>query len=51
MPWPYVDPMIIALPVSFIVTIVVTLLTHNSKEQQEEIDKMFDAKNTIGDAE
>jgi len=51
MPWPYVDPMIIALPISFIVTIVVTLLTHNTKEEQEEIDKMFDAKNSVGDAQ
>ena len=50
MPWPYVDPMVIALPISFIFTIVVTLLTHNSKEEQEEIDKMFDAK-VSGDAQ
>lgn len=51
MPWPYVDPMIIALPISFIVTIVVTLLTHNSKEEQEEIDKMFEAKKVTGDTQ
>ena len=51
MPWPYVDPMVIALPASFIITIVVTLLTHNSKEEQEEIDKMFEAKKVSGDAQ
>ena len=44
MPWPYVDPMVIALPLSFIITIVVTLLTHNTKEEEEEIDAMFKAK-------
>lgn len=36
--------MVIALPISFLFTIVVTLLTQNSKEEQEEIDKMFEAK-------
>ena len=44
MPWPYVDPMVIALPISFIFVIVVTLLTKNTKEEQKEIDAMFRAK-------
>ena len=44
MPWPYVDPMVIALPISFILTIVVSLLTKNSQEEQKEIDAMFKAK-------
>lgn len=44
MPWPYVDPMVIALPLSFIITVVVTLLTHNTKEEEKEIEAMFKAK-------
>ena len=44
MPWPYVDPMVIALPLSFILTVVVSLLTKNSQEEQKEIDAMFKAK-------
>ena len=44
MPWPYVDPMVIALPISFIFVIAVTLLTKNTEEEQKEIDAMFRAK-------
>lgn len=42
MPWPYVDPMMIALPLSFIITILVTLVTKNSKEEEKRIDKIFE---------
>ena len=41
MPWPYVDPMVIALPLSFIITIAVSLLTKNSTEDNKAIDQMF----------
>ena len=41
MPWPYVDPMVIALPLSFIITIAVSLLTKNSTEVNKAIDQMF----------
>ncbi|MBE6487888.1 MAG: sodium:solute symporter family protein [Methanosphaera stadtmanae] len=44
MPWPYVDPMVIALPISFIAVILVSLLTRNTEEEQKEIDAMFKAK-------
>ncbi len=50
MPWPYVDPMAIALPISIIVTVVVSLLTKNSKEEQERINNLFD-HTTGSDAE
>lgn len=49
MPWPYVDPMVIALPLAFVFTIVVSLLTHNSKKEKEAIDQMF-KKDVEGDA-
>ena len=49
MPWPYVDPMVIALPLSFIITIVVSLLTQNSKKEQEDIDALFEGKTEGGD--
>ena len=39
LPWPTVDPMIIALPVAVVVTIVVSLLTKPMKK--EFIDKCF----------
>ena len=44
MPWPYVDPMVIALPIAFIFTIGVSLLTKNSKEEEIAIEKMFKAE-------
>jgi SSS family solute:Na+ symporter len=43
MPWPYVDPMVIALPIAFILTIVVSLLTQNSEEEKENVEKIFKA--------
>lgn len=43
MPWPYVDPMVVALPLAFIITIAVSLLTKNTEEEKEAIDKMFNA--------
>ena len=39
-PWPTVDPMIMALPVAIIVTIVVSLLT--KPPEQEFIEKCFE---------
>ncbi|MDO5852058.1 MAG: sodium:solute symporter family protein [Methanobacteriaceae archaeon] len=36
MPWPYVDPMVIALPISFICLVVVSLLTKNPDEKRIE---------------
>lgn len=44
MPWPYVDPMVMALPISFIFVIVVSLLTKNTKEEQENIETLFKAR-------
>lgn len=44
MPWPYVDPMVIALPIAFIFTIGISLLTKNSKEEEIAIEKMFKAE-------
>lgn len=49
MPWPYVDPMVIALPLSFIITIVVSLLTQNSKKEQDDINELFEGKTEGGD--
>ncbi|WP_455646065.1 sodium:solute symporter family protein [Methanosphaera sp.] len=43
MPWPYVDPMVIALPLSFIITIAVSLLTKNSSEDEKAIEEVFTA--------
>lgn len=51
MPWPYVDPMVIALPLAFIITIVVSLVTKNTKEEKTNINKMFIAESAKGDAE
>ncbi|MCD7782229.1 MAG: sodium:solute symporter family protein [Methanosphaera sp.] len=42
MPWAYVDPMVIALPVSIIVTVVVSLLTKDTDEDKARIDVLFD---------
>jgi SSS family solute:Na+ symporter len=39
MPWPLVDPIIIALPIAVIATIVVTLLT--KPPEKEFVDKVF----------
>ncbi|ABR54905.1 SSS sodium solute transporter superfamily [Methanococcus vannielii SB] len=39
MPWPYVDPVLIAFPISFIVTILVSLLT--KAPSKEHLDKCF----------
>ena len=38
-PWPTVDPIIIALPIAFVVTVVVSLLT--KKHSKEHIEKCF----------
>ncbi len=42
MPWPYVDPMVIALPLAFIITIVVSLITKNTTDEEENIEKIFE---------
>ncbi|NYB51928.1 MAG: sodium:solute symporter family protein [Methanobacteriaceae archaeon] len=39
MPWPTVDPIVIALPIAFVVTIVVSLLT--KKPSKEHMEKCF----------
>jgi len=39
MPWPYVDPMVISLPLAFIATVVVSLLTKAPSE--EHLKKCF----------
>jgi SSS family solute:Na+ symporter len=39
MPWPLVDPIIIALPIAVIATIVVTLLT--KPPEKEFVDRVF----------
>jgi SSS family solute:Na+ symporter len=39
MPWPLVDPIIIALPIAVIATIAVTLLT--KPPEKEFVDKIF----------
>ncbi|MGC9516614.1 MAG: sodium:solute symporter family protein [Methanomicrobiales archaeon] len=39
MPWPVVDPIVVALPLAFVITIVVSLLTQPPKK--EHIDKVF----------
>ncbi|WP_304123208.1 sodium:solute symporter [Methanosphaera cuniculi] len=51
MPWPYVDPMVIALPLAFVFTVVVSLLTHNTKDEEKEIDQMFKYDDTKGDVD
>jgi SSS family solute:Na+ symporter len=38
-PWPTVDPIVIALPIVFVVTVVVSLLT--KKHSKEHIEKCF----------
>ncbi|WP_414469459.1 sodium:solute symporter family protein [Methanobacterium sp. ACI-7] len=40
MPWPTVDSIVIALPIAFIVTVVVSLLT--KPQPKEELDKIFE---------
>ncbi|MGZ7119637.1 MAG: sodium:solute symporter family protein, partial [Methanobacterium sp.] len=38
-PWPTVDSIVIALPIAFILTVVVSLLT--KPQPKEQLDKMF----------
>jgi len=40
LPWPTVDPIVIALPVALVVTIVVSLLT--KKPSEEHMEKCFE---------
>jgi solute:Na+ symporter, SSS family len=43
LPWPTVDPIIIALPIAFVVTVVVSLLT--KKPSKEHMEKCFEGVN------
>ena len=38
-PWPTVDPIVIALPIAFVLTVVVSLLT--KPQPKEQLDKIF----------
>jgi SSS family solute:Na+ symporter len=40
MPWPTVDPIIFALPIAIVVTIIVTYLT--KPPEKEVVDKIFE---------
>ena len=44
-PWPTVDPIVIALPIAFVVTVVVSLLT--KKPSKEHMEKCFEGSKII----